>query len=108
MGRNLTEQELQLETQAFAGTGGTSANSRSSGFHPAFLDTHTHAVYLSCYRDGRPAPFHLLDGLPDDVVLSRTASGRVEAVRPGVVSGFVLDGQFYTRDESARRVAELH
>lgn len=108
MGRNLTEQELQLETLAFEGTGGVSANSRSSGFHPAFQDTCTQAVYLSRFSDGRPAPFHLLDGLPEEVVLSRSASGRVESVKPGVISGFVLDGEFYTRDESAKRVAELH
>ncbi|MBS1159165.1 MAG: hypothetical protein H6R15_1584 [Proteobacteria bacterium] len=106
MGRILTEQELQLETRAFVGTGGTSANSRSSGFLPAFLDTCTQAVYLSRYCDGRPAPFHLIDGLPDAVVLSRSASGKVEAVKPGVVSGFVLDGQFYSREESAKRVAD--
>lgn len=108
MGRLLTEQELQLETREFAGTGGVSANSRSSGFHPAFLDTGTHAIYLSRFLDGRPAPFHLLDGLPNDVVAARTASGRVEAVKPGVISGFVLDGEFYTRDEAARRVAKMH
>jgi hypothetical protein len=108
MGRILTEQELQLETQTFAGTGGVSANSRGSGFHPAFLDTCTQAVYLSRFRDGRPAPFHLLDGLPDDVVVTRTASGKVTTVKPGVVSGFIRDGEFYTRDEAAQRVAELH
>jgi hypothetical protein len=108
MGRAITENELQLENLAFAETGGVSANNRSSGFRPAFQDTQTQAVYLSCFRDGRPAPFHLIDGLPDDVVLARSPSGRVEALKPGVISGFVLDGEFYTRDESARRVAELH
>lgn len=108
MARIMTEQELQLETIAFTGTGGVSANSRSSGFHPAFLDTYTHAVYLSRFLDGQPAPFHLLDGLPDDVVVTRNASGRVEAVKPGVVSGFVRDGEFYTRDEAAQRVGEIH
>ncbi|MFZ2268587.1 MAG: hypothetical protein WAV95_13515 [Azonexus sp.] len=108
MGRVLTEEELQLETLSFAETGGISANNRSSGFHPAFQDTGTQAVYLSCYSDGRPAPFHLIDGLPDAVVLSRKPSGKVEAIKPEVVSGFVLDGRFYTREESAKRLAELH
>ncbi len=65
-------------------------------------------MYLSRFTTGEPAPFHLLDGLPDEVVAARGASGRVEAVRPGVVSGFVRDGEFYTREEAARRVAELH
>jgi len=108
MAQILTEQELQLETISFAGTGGISANSRSSGFHPAFLDTYTHAIYLSRFFNGEPAPFHLLDALPDDVVVARGASGRVEAVKPSVVSGFVLEGEFYTRDEAAQRVAEIH
>ncbi len=84
MNRNLTEEVLQLETAVFTGTGGVSAGSRGGGFRPAFQDTHTRAVYLS------------------------RSSGRVEAVRPGVVSGFVRDGEFYTREEAARRVAELH
>ena len=106
MGRTLTEQELQGETLAFAGTGGVSANHHGDGFHPAFLDTGTHAVYLSRFLDGQLAPFHLLDGLPDDVVVARSEAGRVEAVKPGVVSGFVCDGAFYTREEAVRRVEE--
>lgn len=108
MARIMTEQELQLETIAFAGTGGISANSRTSGFHPAFLDTYTDAVYLSRFLNGQPAPFHLLDGLPEDVVVTRGASGRVEAVKPSIVSGFIRNGEFYTRDEAAQRVAEIH
>lgn len=107
MARLMTQNELQLETLAFAGTGGVSSNSRSSGFHPAFMDTYTQAVYLSRFLNGQPAPFHLLDGLPDDVVVTRGASGRVNTVKPTVVSGFVRDGEFYTRDEAAQSVAEL-
>ena len=106
MGRILTEEELQGENLAFAGTGGISANNRDKGFHPAFLDTDTHAVYLARFLDGRLAPFHILDGLPDEVVVARGEYGRVEAVRPGVVSGFVCEGAFYTREEAAQRVAE--
>jgi len=107
MARLMTENELQLETLAFAGTGGISSNSRSSGFHPAFMDTCTQAVYRSRFLNGQPAPFHLLDGLPDDVVVTRSDSGRVFTVKATVVSGFVRDGEFYTRDEAAQCVAEL-
>jgi hypothetical protein len=32
-------------------------------------------VYLSRFADGRLAPVHLLDGLPDSVVLARGACG---------------------------------
>jgi hypothetical protein len=104
----LTERVLQLETQAFQGTGGVSANSRTYCFHPAFLDTSTDTVYLSRFANGQPAPFHLLDGLPDEVVVARGASGKVQAVKPTVVSGFVRCDRFYTREEAAQTVAEIH
>jgi hypothetical protein len=104
----MTEQVLQLETQTFRDTGGVSANNRTCGFHPAFLDTSTYAVYLSRFVDGKPAPFHLLDGLPDEVVVTRSASGQVQAVKPTIVSGFVRSGRFYTREEAAQSVEEIH
>ncbi len=85
-GHAMTKQVLRLESSRFHGTGGVSAGNRSDGFRPAFLDTDTGAVYLSRYCDGRPAPFHLLDGLPDELVLRRNASGRVQAVKSAVVS----------------------
>lgn len=51
-----------------------------------------------------PAPFHLLDELPGALVLARTESGRVAAVKDSVVSGFVLEGRFYTRERAAESV----
>jgi hypothetical protein len=108
MGRLMTEQVLEFETAVFSETGGISGNNRRHGFRPAFLDTDTDAVYLSCFVGGHPAPFHLLDGLPDDLVLARSPSGRVEAVKPSVISGFVRDDRFYTREEAAETVATLN
>ena len=108
MSQAMTSQVLRVETAHFLGTGGESAGSRSDGFRPAFLDTDTNAVYLSRFSDGQAAPFHLLDGLPDELVLQRNASGRVEAVKPAVVSGFVRDGRFYSREEAAQAVAGIH
>ena len=108
MSRAMTNQVLRVETSNFLGTGGESAGSRGDGFRPAFLDTDTSIVYLSRYSDGYPAPFHLLDGLPDELILQRNVSGRVEAVKPAVVSGFVRAGRFYSREEAAQAVAELH
>lgn len=104
----MTERYLQLETVAFHGTGGVSAENGSKGFHPAFMDAETSAVYLSCFADGRPAPFHLLDGLPDEVVLDRNTTGRVTAVKASVISGFVFDGCFYTREQAAQHVSVAH
>ena len=65
------------------------------------MDAATRAVHLSRFANGKSAPFHILDGLPDELVLARTAAGRVAAAKPSVVSGFVREGLFYTRDEAA-------
>lgn len=99
---------LKAESAVFKDTGGVSANNGGCGFRPAFLDTDTHRVYLSRFGDGRPAPMHLLDGLPEDVVVARGASGRVAEVKSSVVAGFVRDGRFYTREQAARAVATVH
>lgn len=104
----MTPTLLRRENVQFLGTGARSEENRTLGFRPAFLDPDTATVYPSCFRDGRPAPFHLLDGLPSEVVLARRDDGRVAVAKPGLVSGFVLDGQFYTREAAARRAVELN
>jgi len=101
MDRTMTHERLARETVAYRGSGGTSEESCGLGFRPAFLNVETGIVYPSCFADGRPAPFHLLDGLPGEVVLLRDAAGRVVVVKPDVVAGFVREGRFYTRVEAA-------
>ena len=102
----MTDSRLEQENVRYAGTGGVSRENRRYGFRPAFIDLETGAVYLARFADGRPAPFHLLDGLPDALVLSRDAAGRVAEIRPSVISGFEQQGRFYTRDEAAETLAE--
>lgn len=92
---------LKEQNERFMNTGGRSQENRSEGFRPAFSDTSTGAVYLSRFADGRPAPMHMLDGLPQEVVATRNAAGRVTAIKESVVAGFVRDGLFYTREEAA-------
>jgi hypothetical protein len=99
--------DLLAQSESYRGTGGCSSGNRILGFGPAFLDTDTGIVYCSCFLDGSPAPFHLLDGLPDDVVLCRSESGQVTAVKGSLVSGFVRYGKFYTRDEAAAVVDQI-
>lgn len=99
--RSLTAKALRQQTLAFHGTGGVSAENCSEGFAPAFLDTRTGAVYRACYADGRPAPMHLLEGLPASVVAVRDSAGKVVAVKPSVIAGFVRCEQFYTREQAA-------
>jgi hypothetical protein len=97
----LTKTLLALETAQYRGTRGVSENNRGLGFQPAFIDRETDAVYLSRFSGGRLAPCHVLDGLPADVVLARNEQGRVMRVKVSVVSGFVHEARFYTRDEAA-------
>jgi hypothetical protein len=108
MNMAMSEQVLQRENVEFHGTGGRSQENRSLGFRPAFLDADTTTIYPSRFADGSPAPFHLLDGLPPEVVLTRTPKGRVATVKSSIVSGFTLDGAFYTRDAAARKASELN
>ena len=75
----LSKRYLELEQAAHRGTGGVSSENRHLGFVPAFMDTRTGKVYGCTFADGRPAPFHILDGLPDELVahLRESAPGRV-------------------------------
>jgi hypothetical protein len=66
MSFTMTEQRLRKENLAFAGTGGVSQGNRTSGFIPGFCDTATGQVQISRFKNGTPAPFHLLEGLPDE------------------------------------------
>lgn len=81
---SLLEENLQ-----FAGTGGVSANNHSLGFIPAFRDIESGKVYLSRFPDGRPAPIHILSGLPNKL-------------KNSVVSGFVREDIFYSREEATQ------
>jgi hypothetical protein len=101
----MTELTLERENRCHRGTGGVSSRNRGAGFRPAFMDTGTRAVYLSRFADGRMAPFHTLEGLPEGLVLGRNASGRACVVKASVISGFERAGLFYTRGEAAALVA---
>jgi len=105
MNNLLTTNTLKRQNRAFVGTGGVSEENRSSGFRPAFHDLASGRTALSRFADGRPAPMHLIDGLPEAWVVQRDTSGRVRAIKDTVIAGFVRDGLFYTRDQAA---AALH
>ncbi|MFM9888403.1 MAG: hypothetical protein ACKVQT_35715 [Burkholderiales bacterium] len=92
---------LRRESAPHDGTAGSSAGNRSQGFRPGFIDTDTGIVYDAQFADGRPAPFHLLDGLPESVVVARDQRGRVHAVKATIVPGFIRQGAFFTRAEAA-------
>ena len=99
--QSMTITTLAVQNRLFVGTGGVSPENRILGFVPGFLDQETGSVYRSCNADGRPAPMHLIDGLPEEVITARNPSGRVVAVKGSVVAGFIRDGSFYTREQVA-------
>ena len=102
----MSGQRLRQENEAYAGSAGCSPGNRHLGFLPGFLDFGTMRVYIARFADGRPAPFHVLDGLPDEVIADRIASGRVTSVKATLISGFVRNGFFYTRSAAARAARE--
>lgn len=101
----LSKRYLELEEAAHRGTGGICAENRHLGFVPAFMDTRTGTVYACAFSDGRPSPFHVLDGLPDELVVARDRQGRPSQVVGTIISGFTLDNRFYTRSQAAAQVS---
>jgi hypothetical protein len=105
MNNLLTTQTLKRQNLAFVGTGGVSQENRSAGFQAAFHDLASGRSALARFADGRPAPMHLLDGLPEEWVVQRDATGRVSAIKDTVIAGFLRNGRFFTREQAA---AALH
>jgi hypothetical protein len=101
----LSKRYLEMEQAAHRGSGGVSSDNRHLGFVPAFMETRTGKVYPCTFADGRPAAFHVLDGLPDDLVVARDRYGRPSHVLGTVIAGFSLDGRFYTREQAAAQVS---
>lgn len=87
--------------------GSRSQKNRRFGFRPAFIDATTGTIYESRFADGRPAPVHLLDGLPDEVVAERDGAGQVMAAKGSLVAGFVRRGRFHSREEAAHLVSTM-
>lgn len=101
MTQAMTVKSLYYQNLAYAGTPGISRLGNRCGFMPGFLDRETGRVYVSRRADGTPAPVHVFDGLPEDLVVTRTGSGQVAAIKGTVIAGFILEGQFYTREQAA-------
>ena len=98
--------QLAEENRQFAGTGGVSEGNAQASFTPAFQDAGTGQIAISRFKDGRPAPFHLFDGLPETWILKRDFEGRVVEVKATIVSGFVRLGQFFTRQQASDFISQ--
>lgn len=105
---SIRSKTLEQENHRYAGSGGVSENNRSQGFVPAFLDTESGNVYRSRFPDGRPAPVHMLSGLPRKLMHNSNASSQEYAVKDSVISGFLLEKTFYTREAAALALKRIH
>lgn len=103
--QTISEETLAQENLQYKSTGGVSANNRDQGFIPAFMDTETGNVYRSRFPDGKPAPVHVLAGLPDELVSTDTRSNGNRSIKHSVVSGFLHKDHFYSREEAAQAAA---
>ncbi|MEA2080413.1 MAG: hypothetical protein U9P00_11255, partial [Pseudomonadota bacterium] len=64
--------------------------------------TKTGNVYVSRFSNGMPAPIHVLAGLPEHLTETHGKSGAPVSVKSSVISGFVLEETFYSREEAAQ------
>ena len=88
--KSLTSERLVEQNHKFRGTGGISSGNRSLGFVPAFQDMETGKVYRSCYADGQPAPFHMFEGLPSELLMSvdTDLAHASSMIKSSVIAGF--------------------
>ena len=101
----LSTQVLKQQNAQYENTMGVSGKNRPEGFIPAYFNEISGVSIESRFADGRPAPVHILDGLPEEWVALRDPYGRVTRTQPGIVAGFLRDGQFYTREQAAHALS---
>ncbi|WP_432695903.1 hypothetical protein ACQUQP_15360 [Marinobacterium sp. YM272] len=92
---------------AFRDSYGVSEHNAPFKFVPAFQDAVSGRVELSRFRDGRIAPFHTLDGVPEEWIVSRNKKGKVESVKASVVSGFLYQERFLNREEAVKFIEDI-
>jgi len=97
--------DLTIQNQAYAGTGGTSEGNQAHRFAPAYKDVDSGKAVASCFADGRPAPIHLLAGLPEGWIINHADRSEMPTLRPNILVGFIRDGKFFTRAEAAKACA---
>ena len=66
-----------------------------ASFRPAFLDYSTCTIHMSRFADGRLAPVHIRDTLPEELLAKGT-----------LIAGFERNGFFYTRAAAERAARE--
>ena len=67
--RRFDAQTVLSQSREYQETGRVSSGNADGGFFPACCDTQTSCDCLSRFADGCLAPVHVLDGLPENLVL---------------------------------------
>ena len=101
MSRPMSAKTLCRQNLVFAGTNGISQNNRKLRFVPAFRDEETGRVEIARFENGKPAPAHLIVGLPEEWAVAFTSAGAILAIKSSITAGFVRDSVFFTREEAA-------
>lgn len=104
--QGLDAKTIEQESKRFLGRMGTSSEVNGSGFCPAFKDSNTGDVHPSRFADGTLATLHVLDGLPNHLVLERNNNGHVTKTVDWLITGFIKDNQFYTRMEVSNMIQQ--
>lgn len=99
----IQQNRLERENELYANSGGISQNNCSEKFMPAFKNSETGEIILSRYNNGARAPFHLLDALPTSWL--QTDSHKTD-LKTCIISGFLLLGCFFDRQEAANFIAQ--
>ena len=98
----LNPEDLAHQNYAYAGTGGTSQVNHGLGFSPAYMDTENGEMVISRFADGRPAPVHLLGGLPEEWIIEDYEDNGSIRLKETIIAGFIRNDRFYTRAEAAK------
>lgn len=98
------QSRLDSENIQYANSGGVSQNNAAENFVPAFKNANTGEIALSKYFNGKPAPLHLIDGLPDSWLIK---DGKQKDLQEFIISGFVRFGRFFDRQEAAEFIAQV-
>lgn len=97
----MENRRLAIQASDYPGARSVPHHVADAGLTPAFLDKRTGRIEIARTRVGLPASTHVIDWLPREWAKSVTDKGRVSSLRPEIISGYIRDGIFYTREEIA-------
>jgi len=105
MSRPNDQLAVRAASQEYLGTCGESATAKNVKFVPAFRNMLDGRVERARFPNGKPAPMHLIGGLPREWAVRCDEAGCVLEISDDIEAGFVRDDQFYTREQAARETA---